>query len=140
MDLRPSTSGSRTVKPAHRKLSLHRKEKSGEAVRHYWRLRLAGQPLCELEVPDVHAIVFVSPERIALEAALRNESGLARYDAARHARRIEEMRANFEAQVTPAVDHIDGEARLADVRVPHAVVDVGLARQAKRSALRRAAA
>lgn len=144
VDLRPSTKGSRIVAPvpapAHGKLSLHRKRRSQAALPRYWRFRTTGQPLCELDVPDVHAIVFVSPERIALEAALRNESGLARYDAARHARRIEKMRADFEACVPSMADHVDGQARVAATRAPRTVVEVGIARTGKRNALRRVAA
>lgn len=93
------------------------------ALRH-WRLRQPGEPLCDTDLPDLHAMLVVPPQQVALETTLRNERALKRYYAARVDYRERLLEGNFDHVVIPTPDGVKGGPRAARIPVrrdPHVV-------------------
>lgn len=93
---------------------------AARAAQRYWWLRKAGEPLCNVNVPDIHATLFVPPQQVALETIVRNEAALARYYAARYAYRARLLTDNFQHLIAAPVDHIAGRLHRAPPTVAHA--------------------
>ncbi len=89
------------------------------AAQHYWWLRKAGEPLCDVNVSDVHVTLFVPPQQVALETILRNEAALARYCAVRYVYRTRRLTYNFHNLVLSPVDHIAGQPRRTSPTIAH---------------------
>ncbi|HEU0196009.1 MAG TPA: hypothetical protein VFQ88_02185 [Nevskiaceae bacterium] len=104
---------------SNRMYGIVRRTQAG-ITRRYWRLRPAGAALCDVDLPAIHATLFVAPQQIALESMLRNEAGLARYYAARYTYRKQALTDHFENTVMPSTDHVCGPGRRATIR-PSAV-------------------
>ncbi|TAM10736.1 MAG: hypothetical protein EPN72_09760 [Nevskiaceae bacterium] len=84
------------------------------AAERHWRLRAAGAPLCDTDLPDLHAVLVVPPQQVALEMTLRNERALKRYYAARVDYRERVLERNFDRVAIPVVDGIRGKPRMAE--------------------------
>lgn len=95
------------------------------AARRHWKLRRDGQPLCNVELPEVHSVLYVPPQQVALETSLRNDAALARYYTARCAYRARFLSNDFQTSIIPPADQVMGRPRRALVEAGGAPCVIG---------------